>query len=145
LNNEQRAVLTDIITGIYDEFKAEVSVGRDLPLEAVEAVAQGRIWTGTQALETGLVDTIGGLSVAMNIARAKAGLDTAAHRVHYYPEKSSFFDALARKISWAVSFSGQGWDLSTEESRLRAAVTFLRQYYDRIDFAQVVLPVRLDN
>lgn len=61
---------------IYDAFVGHVAEGREMTSAAVEAVAQGRIWTGRQALENGLVDQLGGLDVALDLARQQAGLET---------------------------------------------------------------------
>ena len=59
----------------YDKFIALVSEGRGMTLEAVDAIAQGRVWTGAQGLEHGLVDAIGGIDDALASAATLAGLD----------------------------------------------------------------------
>ncbi|SPM38625.1 signal peptide peptidase SppA [Mycobacterium numidiamassiliense] len=60
---------------IYDDFVQRVAQGRNLTAEAVDAVARGRIWTGADALERGLVDELGGLRAAVRRAKVLAGLD----------------------------------------------------------------------
>ena len=60
---------------IYDDFVERVAQGRNLTTEAVDAVARGRIWTGADALERGLVDELGGLRTAVRRAKVLAGLD----------------------------------------------------------------------
>jgi protease-4 len=60
---------------IYDDFIERVAQGRNLTTEAVDAVARGRIWTGADALERGLVDELGGLRTAVRRAKVLAGLD----------------------------------------------------------------------
>lgn len=67
----------------YDRFLAVVSGGRKLPVEAVHEVAQGRIWTGRQALERGLVDHLGGLDLAVERAQRLAGLEPRRGRVRH--------------------------------------------------------------
>ena len=65
--------------------------------EQVRTVAQGRVWTGQQALERGLVDHLGGFSVAVARARALAGIDEDARvQLRYYPTVESPFEAFGR-------------------------------------------------
>ena len=59
---------------IYDDFVAKVAEGRGLPGDRVHEVARGRVWTGADAKEHGLVDELGGLRVALDLARERAGL-----------------------------------------------------------------------
>lgn len=66
-------VLRHQISSIYDEFKDRVSRGRKLPLEDIEPLAGGRVWTGREAHERGLVDAIGGYRDALEEARSLAG------------------------------------------------------------------------
>ena len=68
----------------YDTFKNRVMQGRSLSAEAVENLAQGRVWTGKQALENGLVDALGGLEDAIAMASEKAGLEN--YNVLEYPK-----------------------------------------------------------
>ncbi|HEU5160539.1 MAG TPA: signal peptide peptidase SppA [Streptosporangiaceae bacterium] len=69
---------------IYDDFTAKVAEGRGLTRERVDALARGRVWTGADAHAQGLVDELGGLDRALEIARKKAGLATDAP-VRPYP------------------------------------------------------------
>lgn len=74
---------------IYDDFVQRVADGRNLTTEAVNAVAQGRVWTGADALERGLVDELGGLRTAVRRAKVLAGLDEDADvRVANFPGSS---------------------------------------------------------
>jgi protease-4 len=59
----------------YRQFLGRVAEGRGMTREAVDAVAQGRVWTGTQALERGLVDALGGLPEAIASAARRAGME----------------------------------------------------------------------
>ena len=81
LSAPAREVLTRMVESIYAKFLARVVAGRPEHFEtpaAVHAIAQGRVWTGTQALEHGLVDELGGLAEALDAARKLAGLPSAA-------------------------------------------------------------------
>jgi protease-4 len=63
---------------IYELFLARVSEGRAVPVEVIRAVAEGRIWSGTQGQRLGLVDELGGLGRSLDIARKLANLDADA-------------------------------------------------------------------
>lgn len=73
---DQRARYQQSISRAYDRFLGVVSAGRRMPREAVHAVAQGRVWTGRQALEHGLVDHLGDLRTGLDRARSLADLPT---------------------------------------------------------------------
>ncbi|HWF71571.1 MAG TPA: S49 family peptidase, partial [Mycobacterium sp.] len=76
-----------------------VAEGRNLSVDAVDAVARGRVWTGADALEHGLVDELGGLRAAVRKAKALAGLDEDAKvRLVGYPG-SSVWDLLRPRPS----------------------------------------------
>jgi protease-4 len=72
--SEQRAVAQRWVDDFYDTFISEVASSRKLSKEAVDAVAQGRVWSGETAKEKGLVDHLGGLMAAVAAAKQKAGL-----------------------------------------------------------------------
>jgi protease-4 len=69
-----RAKVSDQLTSIYDLFVRRVAEGRGKPEDVIRASAEGRIWSGAQGLERGLVDEIGGLEEALAAARKAAGL-----------------------------------------------------------------------
>lgn len=73
----------------YDDFVTRVAQGRNLSTDQVDAVARGRVWTGADAAERGLVDELGGLRSAIRRAKELAGLDTDAQvRTVSYPGSS---------------------------------------------------------
>jgi len=73
-SDSQRAAFERVTERIYDDFTRRVAEGRDLPPARVQEIARGRVWTGAQALELGLVDRIGGLHEALEAARELAGI-----------------------------------------------------------------------
>ncbi|MFU8844259.1 MAG: signal peptide peptidase SppA [Bacteroidales bacterium] len=75
LPDYQRETIQTIIDRFYDTFIAHVATGRDMTVEEVDEIAQGRVWTGEDALRIGLVDQLGGLKDAIEIAADLAGLD----------------------------------------------------------------------
>jgi protease IV len=73
-SEDERARFAVTIDAIYDDFVGKVAVGRSRPVAEIEAVARGRVWTGRDALEVGLVDELGSLRDAVRIARKRANL-----------------------------------------------------------------------
>ena len=76
----------------YKLFLTRCSDGRGISMEELDKIAQGRVWTGSTAKELGLVDELGGLDKALEIAVAKAGVD--AYTVMNYPKKEGFLESL---------------------------------------------------
>ncbi len=101
LTTEERAYIEQIIDDIYDTFLARVSESRDMTIEGVDSIAQGRVWTGVMAQEIGLVDELGGLEKAIEVAAAEAGIEE--YKVSEYPKAqdpiSLFVDKLQGKTS----------------------------------------------
>lgn len=107
---------------IYQDFTAKVAAGRGLSTEQVDQVARGRVWTGADAHERGLVDRLGGLDASLDLARRAAHLpDTAPVRVfprmrpldRLRPPESSEDRAAARASLLAESW-GPAWRLAAE-------------------------------
>ncbi len=73
-DDEERARLAALIDTVYADFVAKVAAGRQRDVEQIEAVARGRVWSGRDALEAGLVDQLGGLREALAVARSRGGL-----------------------------------------------------------------------
>jgi protease-4 len=97
--DEQHAAVQKEADLTYTDFVERVAEGRKLTVEAVESVARGRVWTGADALEHGLVDQLGGLRSAINKAKVLAGLDEDDDvRTVNFPG-SSFLDFLRPKPS----------------------------------------------
>ena len=72
--DQERDRLAATVDAIYADFVAKVAAGRGRPVAEIETVARGRVWTGRDAREIGLVDELGGLRDAVRIARERAGL-----------------------------------------------------------------------
>jgi protease-4 len=97
--DEQHAHVEAEADLFYTDFVERVAKGRKMTVEAVDAIARGRVWTGADALERGLVDELGGLRTAITRAKVLAGLEPDADvRVVGYPG-SSLMDLLRPKPS----------------------------------------------
>jgi protease IV len=90
-SEEELQKITDNMVDFYKTFITKVAEGRKLKVEDVDAIAQGRVWTGTQAKERGLVDEMGGLAKAIEIAKqlAKMPADSSPHLVEF-PQSQGF-------------------------------------------------------
>ena len=75
LTTKERNIIQKSVEDIYDTFITHVSEGRSMSKEAVDAIGQGRVWTGTDALDLGLIDVLGGLEDAIDIAANMANLE----------------------------------------------------------------------
>ncbi|GAL70999.1 protease IV [Jejuia pallidilutea] len=75
LNESQYKYIKEGIIDVYDLFTKRVAEGRNLTAEQVEEIAQGRVWTGNDALQRGLVDELGGLDVALKYAAEAAEIE----------------------------------------------------------------------
>ncbi len=86
-NEEETRLMQDYVDDIYTNFVNIVAEGRDMTYEAVDEIAQGRVWTGADALKIGLVDEIGTLEDAITYAASMAGdPDVASWNVVGYPK-----------------------------------------------------------
>ena len=95
-DEDDRALFRSFLSQFYQTFITKAAEGRSMDVEAMHAVAQGRVWTGTQALEHGLIDELGGLSDAVAAAGTMAGLtDTSFAR---FPERKDFFEQLMEEL-----------------------------------------------
>ncbi len=88
------------IDRVYSWFKKLVSEGRQMPLTEVEAVAQGRVWTGRQAKEVGLCDEFGGLDKAISFCR-KEFTSKGFADVSVYPKPKPFLERLTASLNSA--------------------------------------------
>lgn len=71
----ERDLMQEFVENVYDVFLDRVANGRDMTKEAIDEIGQGRVWTGENALEIGLVDELGGLNRAIELAAELSGLD----------------------------------------------------------------------
>ena len=92
LNDAERAALQNYINNGYKLFVQRCADGRGMSVEAIEKIAEGRVWTGITAKELGLVDELGGLEKALEIAAQQAEVET--YSVINYPGKSDIFTSL---------------------------------------------------
>ncbi len=89
LTATEKAIWQKRTEEIYDSFTTKAADGRDMSVEELRKVASGRVWTGTQARDRGLVDVLGNFEDALTIAATKAGV-MDDYKVRYYPVQKTF-------------------------------------------------------
>ena len=98
------AIIQSEIEFGYKRFIGLVSEARNIPVEDVDKIAQGRVWAGSNALELGLIDNIGDLQMAVERAAELAGIDDYSS---YYPKqevdwREQLFNRLSGYVAWAI-------------------------------------------
>ncbi|MDR1667838.1 MAG: signal peptide peptidase SppA [Bacteroidales bacterium] len=97
LHPEERSMLQRSVENVYDVFLERVAEGRQMTKDAVDKIAQGRVWNAVDAQRTGLVDTFGGLTDAIRIAAEKAGVDN--YSVEELPRLQGTLEMLMSSLS----------------------------------------------
>jgi protease-4 len=96
---EEMALVEKMVKGFYQGFIEKVAQGRKMSVEEVDAIGQGRVWTGRQAKEKGLVDELGGLRKAIDLAKEKIGLGPEDRvRIISLPRPRFSFGSLLREV-----------------------------------------------
>ena len=110
LDNAEIAYMQESVEDIYDTFTAIVAEGRGLDREYVDEIAQGRVWAGTDALDKGLVDQIGGIEDAVSCAISMTGsanTDIGSWLIEEYPKPMTTMDMLMEMLGQTASvFAG---------------------------------------
>ena len=121
LSPAQRELLQDQIQGFYENFVEKAATSRRMTPEKLDAVAQGRVWTGRQARENGLVDALGGLDVAIRMAKERARIPADEEvEIVSYPARRSLYETLAEGFGMRMDALGL---LGGAEQRAIAALT----------------------
>ena len=96
---QQWQQITAWLDHVYADFTQKVAQGRGLTQEQVHAVAKGRIWTGEDAKDIGLVDELGGFPVALRLAKQAAGIEEDAPvQVKLFPEQQTLVDTVLSRL-----------------------------------------------
>jgi protease-4 len=107
---EQAATVERLMRRVYATFLEHVAAGRGMTTAAVDAVAGGRVWTGADAHRLGLVDELGGLDRAVELAREAAGIPADARlRLVFYPEPPGLLELLFRENRPALHAQLAAW------------------------------------
>lgn len=137
--DSERAKLREQIRDFYNGFIQKVAASRKMPVERVDTLAQGRVWTGSQAREHGLVDALGGLDRAIALAKEKAGISAETEvDIVTYPARRSLAEMLIEELS------GNERQLGAELDAVISVVAGLRTA-ERRAIGLLTAPARLFN
>lgn len=142
MSPKYKETLTESIEIIYDTFIGRVATGRNMTKEQVDELGQGRVWTGTMAKESGLVDELGSLDDA--IAYAADLVKSTDYRISLYPEYKTELGELFRKLLGVSMQSAQQDaiknEIGTENYELLQRMNYLKQSKG----VQALLPYHLN-
>jgi protease-4 len=144
-SDSQREVVKRMMEDVYGQFTEKAAEGRKMPVEKLRALAGGRVYSGRQAKENGLVDQLGTLHDAIIEAKKLAGLEADAEvRIQVLPEPTNFFESLfgdleaEKEVRIQRSIEG----LAPEMVNVARKAARLRQAFDRP--AALVMPFELE-
>ena len=89
----ERKAIQEEVNMIYEDFTTKAAEGRKMSVSALKKLASGRVWSGTEGKANGLVDELGGLDKAINMATLEAGLESD-YKVVYFPESKNFLEKI---------------------------------------------------
>ena len=119
---EQRTKIGQYMDGFYKTFVSKVAEGRHMEPARVDALGQGRVWTGAQAKDRGLVDALGGLDTAVSIAKQRAHIPAGEDvELVVYSPRRSFYEALTQLGRSSASLSS--WGLLMSAAQRQAVAT----------------------
>ena len=98
-SDTERERVQKMMKTIYEDFVNKAAAGREKTFDEIHKIAQGRIWTGKQAKELGLVDELGGLDTALSIAKTEAGIaEDDKFDIIVLPEQKTFFERMMESM-----------------------------------------------
>lgn len=121
LSPAARALMQKNVEDFYITFTQRVADGRGLSRQYVDSIARGRVWTGKQAKELGLVDTLGGLPLALRIAAEEAGVKIDNCSVVTFPAEKSMWEQLMQQMD------------ESQEEELRARLSAVIPFYNELE------------
>jgi len=97
MNDEEKMIMQSMVEDVYSTFVKHVSEGRNLTYAQVDEIGQGRVWTGENAIKIGLVDILGNLNDAIEVAKELGGLDE--YRIIKLPKQAPAFQQIMNDFS----------------------------------------------
>ncbi|MCK4662320.1 MAG: signal peptide peptidase SppA [Bacteroidales bacterium] len=134
---EEKEIILEMIENVYDVFITHVSNGRNMTKEAIDEIGQGRVWSGTDAKEIGLIDVFGGLNKSIEIAVEKAGLEK--YRVVSLPKQEDPFEQIMKQLTGDVK-------TAILKEQLGAQYKYYEkiQKFSKIKGIQAIMPYEID-
>ena len=139
LNAAESLFVQNRIDTIYHTFKTRVSQGRRIPMEMVDSIAQGRVWTGQNALTLGLVDRLGNMNDAIACAARMANLKS--YRLREFPLKKGFLESIMNNFSTEIKAKAIKEEIGAEQYNMLQQVKNVKAM---VGIPQTRLPFALD-
>lgn len=98
LTEGERNIIQNSVNEGYEDFVSKAAENRNMTVEDLKKIASGRVWSGTQALGNGLVDKLGGLNDAIDLAVNAAGI-ADDYKIRYYPKQKNFIEQVKEEFS----------------------------------------------
>jgi protease-4 len=143
--DSQRTVVSEMMEDVYQQFTTKAASGRKMPVEKLRDLAGGRVYSGTQAKDNGLIDGLGTLDDAIAEAKKLAGLESDADvKLEILPEPTNFFESLFGDLDKEEEVSiGKGLEpLAPELIEIARKAYRLRKVFDQP--AALVMPFELE-
>ena len=121
LSADARQMLQRNVEDFYITFTQRVADGRGLTRTYVDSIARGRVWTGLQAKEIGLVDTLGGLPLALSIAAKEAGIEYETSTVKVFPKEKSLWEQVMEQMD------------ESKEEEIKARLNAIIPFYSELE------------
>jgi protease-4 len=119
----EQKVMQNMVERTYGTFVSHVADGRKMTFAEVDSIGQGRVWTGANAIKIGLVDSIGGLMYALEVAAQRADLDK--YWIVEYPKQKSFMQSLL--------------NLNNVQTLFKSKVPFVNDLDENLQYLQNIL------
>ncbi|MCL2100192.1 MAG: signal peptide peptidase SppA [Fibromonadales bacterium] len=133
LNEGEHAMLQTYIERGYETFLSRCAEGRNISKEALDAIGQGRVWTGTQAVDIGLADTLGGIETAIEAAAELANLEYYA--IEEFPKQKDPFEKFFEELLAYAKINSLKFILGKEGYEARQLLNAISNY----DFRQAIM------
>lgn len=140
---EESKIIQSRVEWIYQDFLEKVAKGRNMKVEDVDAIAQGRVWAGNKAKEIGLVDDLGGMDRALAAAAKLAGLEK--YRISEYPRTKTALEQLLDKFDKNRTSDDEirAWMLRSELGDMYPVYKTLQDFRKNQGVIQARLPYEL--
>jgi protease-4 len=120
---EEKKKVGELMQATYDAFVEKAAAGRNTTPEKIDAIAQGRVWTGKQAKELGLVDELGGLDKALELAKKRANIAPGSEvELVVFPPRKTFLEVLSDPLSRSENAASIAAILGIQDARALDAV-----------------------
>lgn len=117
LTDAEYAILQKSVDNIYGTFLSRVSEGRDMTTEKIDSIGQGRVWSGTDAMDIGLIDEFGGLETAIAEAAKLAGLED--YVLKNYPKRKDPIEKILEDFGMSVSQTFMSYQLGNDKELIK--------------------------